>query len=404
MRRSPDAREVLHVPSMDGFRGVAVLWIVLQHCWGALARYQGDGPVLRAARHGLVGVDMLFLVSGFVLFLPVVLEKGLIGDAGDYLRRRAARIVPAFWAALVVTYPVAEYLGEAEGGAGSWLTHLLFLHNYAHPREHIGFGLNRAMWTMTVEVMFYVTLLFVARWYYRHPFVGLGLAVGMAELWHLAAIKLPVLLGSLGIAWGSAEEAQYRLVQAFPSYLPQFAIGMTAAWLFVHYRQGYFGKLPPQLVTAAAAAGLVGLIGVIYLKSREFDQDLNGPFDPWISTLDHTMLLGLVFLATALASSRVQWPVTNGFSRLVGTASYGIYLSHMVLIALIVPAIGMDRGPHTIGDYILLPAVVVPLSIAVGIVSYQLLEQPFRRWARGTRASSYRVRRREAALAGTSGW
>ena len=45
--------------------------------------------------------------------------------------------------------------------------------------------MNGAIWTMSVEVIFYAALPFVARWYYRHPFFGLGIAVAITELWHV---------------------------------------------------------------------------------------------------------------------------------------------------------------------------------------------------------------------------
>src|SRR5688572_11306003 len=167
-----------YVPAMDGFRGLAVMWIVVLHCWGALGERMplDGGPLRYFVASGYFGLDLLFIVSGFVLFLPVVYD-GNLGDRRDYARRRAARIVPGFWAAAMLTYLVAQVLGGADGGLGAWLSHITFTHQYAHDISDVGFGLNRAMWTMSVEVAFYFLLPFVASIYNRHPFLGLGVAI-----------------------------------------------------------------------------------------------------------------------------------------------------------------------------------------------------------------------------------
>src|SRR5687768_11818513 len=126
------------VPSIDGFRGLAVMFIVLGHCWNSLGgKVQLDGgPIRNIFVTSFAGVDMLFIVSGFVLFLPVVVS-GSLGDTKSYAWRRAARIVPAFYAALVLSFIVAASVGELRGGVGHWISHVLFLHTEAHPTSDI---------------------------------------------------------------------------------------------------------------------------------------------------------------------------------------------------------------------------------------------------------------------------
>ena len=398
----PTKQEIAYVPSLDGFRGLAVLWIVLHHCWGALTSQDpNEGPLANVLGTGFIGLDVLFLVSGFVLFLPVVLDEGEFGDARVYGRRRAARIVPAFWAALLVSYPIAKILGEAKGGAGAWLSHLFFVHQYAHPRGDIGFGVDRAMWTMTIEVTFYVLLAFAATRYFRHPLIGLAVAVCVGEAWHLATANLDVVLHWTGIAWAGTADAQLRMADAFPSYLPRFAAGMTAAWLFVRVRQGRFGRVSPKLVSAAASAALVGFVAFVILRARGH-VGFGGALDDRMLTLGRTLSVGLLVLITALASERAQWPVSNNLSRLLGSASYGIYLSHMLVIPLLRRAFGMGHEMTGMGDLVLLSASTVFVSLGLGVVSYEYLEQPFRRWARGRRQSAPRISRgRAAVLAGS---
>lgn len=399
--------EVAYVPSVDGFRGLAVLWIVVFHCCAAIGKLV---PLQRGASRnfllsGYFGVDALFIISGFVLFLPVVLSSGALGDRRDYFKRRWARIVPAFWVATVLSYPLGRSLEMPTGGAGAWFSHFTFTHQFAHPADEIGFGVNGAMWTMSVEVVFYLCLPIFAAWYFRHPFVGLGLAVAAGEAWHLAAVKLPLILQWMDVSWVGAKDAPYRMAYAPPSYTAHFALGMTGAWLYVKMRERQF-RHTQSLAAALALAACIGIFAFAYLRGWQQDHELAGPFDMWVKTLDRATLFAILIVAVALASSRAQWIVRNGAVRVLGIASYGIYLSHLLLILLFMNAFGIEYGTTTNAELYVLMAAVLPLSIAVGIISYTFLEEPIRRWVRRPPRASSRpnVRRRPAELAGAQQW
>ena len=384
-------RRITDVPVLDGFRGLAVLWIVLGHCWNELGgRVPLDGGVLRSIFvTSYMGVDMLFIVSGFVLFLPVVVD-GTIGDHRKYALRRAARIVPAFYAALVLSYAVSSVVGGSRLGPGAWLSHALFFHAQSHDVSKVGFGINGAMWTMSVEVLFYIALPLVAAWYRRRPFLGLVLAFAGAEIWHLLTLNLPALVANTGITWAGTEQAQLRMALAFPGYLPQFATGMTAAWMFVRLRE-HRERSASHAVLAQAAA-FTGALAIAYLRGWEGAGNLAGPFDHWVKTADRTFFFGVLVLATALATTRTQWLWANPVSRTLGRISYGTYLAHLPIIALVIPALGLHVRTSSNMDFFMLSAAVVPLAILAGSLSYRYLEEPFRRWAR--RSSRQRASRR----------
>jgi peptidoglycan/LPS O-acetylase OafA/YrhL len=392
----------LDVPSLDGFRGLAVLWIVLGHCWNELGgRIPLDhGPLRNIFTSSYMGVDMLFIVSGFVLFLPAVVN-GTLGDVKSYALRRAARIVPAFYVALVFSYAVSRYLGVDSTGAGSWFSHLLFLQSESHHHDRIGFGVNGALWTMSVEVVFYAVLPMVAAWYRRRPYVGLFLALAGAELWHLATTNLPRVLDSAGVAWKATEQAQFRMALAFPTYLAQFAIGMTAAWLYVRLRDTRRFAAPHAVVVQTAA--FLGVVSVAYLRGWEGLHKVSGPLDHWTKAGDRTFFFGILVLATVLAPKIARWPVTNRVSRFLGTVCYGTYLVHLPLIRLLIPALGLQPGTMSNRALLLLIAVATPLSVGIGYLSYVFLEEPFRRWARRVRVRPVPEQPRTIALAGVRG-
>ncbi len=377
------ARTKVVVPSIDGFRGLAVLWIVVGHCWfdlGQRIRFD-SGPFLYLLRSFQFGVDVLFLVSGFVLFLPVVTGTGSIGDKRSYALRRIARIVPAFYFFLVVSYIAAAFVGNPRGGPMLWVTHALFLQTEANTFSDIGFGINRALWTMSVEVLFYAMLPLVASRYARRPFLGLGIAVAIAELWKYATTNLHWIISTLGIHWNGVSEAQLRMAKAFPSFLPQFAVGMTAAWLYNYLRTDRRPRMT-SVANAGAIAGLMGFLAIAYIRGLQSANGTAGDLDIWLKTLDRTFFLGVLVVGTALATKRVQWIVSNNFSRLLGTVCYGVFLSHQPLIHFFIIRLGMNRETTRPLDFLVLAALVVPLSLCIGVLSHIYLEMPFQRWAR----------------------
>ncbi len=405
--RTLDTSRATYVPVLDGFRGLAVLWIVLGHVrWRLNAPPPTDiDPLNYVFTASYFGVDLLFVVSGFVLFLPAVMNSGSLGDRKTYGLRRAARIIPAFYAAMVLSYLVALKLGDVRGGTGAWLSHALFLSQHAHPRQDLGFGVNSPIWTMSVEVVFYAALPFVARWYYRHPFAGLGIAIGITEGWHVLTTRLPDVLNAWNISWTGTEEAQYRMAHAFPGFTTQFAVGMTAAWVFARARAHPVDEYR-RLFPAVAAASALGILAIAGLRGWEVAHGTAGFYDHWTRTLDRSLIFGALVCATALSPLRTQWVAGNDASRFLGTVCYGAYLSHLPLIYLLIPALGLEAGAAGGADLVLLSAVVVPLSVAIGIVSYTFLEEPVRLLVRRRRRSRPAARTRErraVALAGAQG-
>ena len=83
-------RVPVHVPAVDGFRGIAALLVLIFHCWTMTDPPLDTGPVRAFVASAGLGVDFFFVISGFVLFLPVVLRAGVFGSVRSYAVRRAA--------------------------------------------------------------------------------------------------------------------------------------------------------------------------------------------------------------------------------------------------------------------------------------------------------------------------
>lgn len=397
------------VPAADGFKGFAMFGIICYHCLYATGRPPVGSDTLRNILLGTyMDVDFFFILSGFLLFLPVVQARGAFGDVKAYALRRAARILPVYYLALLVTqtFVVAltaspqDYPIYSPRGAGSMLLHMTFLQHTVGLAVgwFEGFNINGAVWTLTIDAAFYVVLPLVAAWYFRRPFVGLLIAVVVATVWKTGVghgwIPLPGLPGLKRPA-----VASNFLVTQFPTYAAHFAAGMTAAWLFVKVRTERLRvRSAPVVVVQIAAAAVI-----LYGMATGGGHDLNGtarPLDHWVATTPVALAFTVLLLATALAPRWAQWPFANPLARRLGDVSYGAYLFHLLLVGFALKTLHWTSGFGTTPDLVRMAVFVIPGALVLGALSFRYVEKPAMRWARErTRARAARAARPEAIQA-----
>lgn len=405
-------RARLRVPSLDGFRGYAALAVVLIHTFYYSARPPLDQGLVRSLIvSGYMGVDFFFVISGFVLFLPVVTNGGRFGSLRSYGLRRVARILPAYYLmviGIVVLHPLivgpADLPHTSARGAISLLLHLTFLEHAVGPLLGLplGFAANPVVWTLTIEALFYLLLPLVAGWYFRRPFIGLAISLAVASLWKLLATSEVFLF----VVGGKIYDLRVPMVAQLPTYAAHFAAGMTAAWLLVKFRGG--GK---RLVSwTAVPAQALALVFIIFTMRTAGIRDLargghpytdgsgQWHFESWTHTTRVGVAFAVLLLATALAPRWAQWPASNSLVRRLGDISYGIYLWHFpimgfALTTLHVAPSGTDRA------FFHLLAITLGGSLVAGWMSFTLLERPVVRWAQ---RRSRRPKRSPRALGSTT--
>jgi len=266
----------------------------------------------------------------------------------------------------------------------------------------MGFGVDGAVWTLSLEVIFYLLLPLIAGWYYRRPVLGLALAALLTAAWHEAFARFGSVTDFVGLnlSAGDAARVQISMLSQFPFFAFSFAAGMTGAWAYVRLRE----TQPPELLRRragfAALGAAIALAVFAYLVGAS-DGALIGAEaarQSPVLALGYSGSLAAVMVAVALAPARVQWPFSNSYARWVGDISYGIFLIHMVLVTFALHALGTSRlggafdvavaqgllvtGDGTVREFFVLTAIVVPLSVAYGWLSARFVEQPIRRWAR----------------------
>jgi peptidoglycan/LPS O-acetylase OafA/YrhL len=385
------------LPPLDGLRGLAAILILFHHPLVSIPFMYPGSTVPDIVGGAALGVMFFFVLSGLVLFLPVVRKDGQFGSVRAYAQRRSLRILPAYLVALagliLVIWPlvIKDVLPNPISTGDGWLAivaHLPLLQHIllgagpalGYPTGD-GFGLNGSLWTLTIEVCFYVVLPLVAARFFRRPVAAFLIAISVAFAWRAMALHLPQ-IGDR-ISNGLFEDTiRGRLVTQFPAYLGHFAVGMGAAMvlgaLWKYHDVRWIQRWCGVVVVLAALA-------IVPLTDRYGGRGPEGIYNNYLSDVLPAFAFAVLAVSVCLAGHRVQWIFANRFSRWLGDISYGVYLWHMPLMQVAYRTLDLQQYDAATGRLILL-ATVVPSSILAGWLSYQFVERPVMQHARRRRA------------------
>lgn len=386
--------------AMGGLRIIAAGLIVLFHAASTGGGTGLDNDAGLGALFSLldVGVPIFFVLSGFLLYRPMVNAR-LTGTSrksmGRYAWHRFRRIVPAYW---VVLFTVAA-LGYAELGTGNQPWRIAFFLQIYDPILFTA-GLVVA-WSLCTEVAFYVYLPFHDRAMSRSK----G-APGKRATDEWLACGVLILISLVFKLWmyssGELSRSAY-----LPRYIDCFAVGMAFAilsvvesnrrgsgWIFTKVRQ--LGAIP-----WAVAAGLLFLLSLYTFPA--FPQAPS----TWEGTgrdLVKLVIAGLVVLPLVVdreAEAPLGSFLANRPLRFWGELSFGIFLIHLPLMTWIQEQ--MDQ-PAELLPTLWLAVVTFAGASALALVLYFVVERPFQRLepfsGRTRQGRSARKRSKEPAAEG----
>lgn len=341
-----------HIPALDGFRGLAVILVMLSHFLTAGGVLSKHGPLQRLAHGGFVGVDLFFVLSGF-LITGILLDAPRDGRFFSvFFGRRAVRIFPLYFAALSLGYVLSRapaydspawYWCFASNLGATWKGRWL-----ASPE-----GLNFAhFWSLAVEEQFYLFWPLVVRFLSRASIKRICIAL------LILAPATHFILHFSGNAVGAYAFTFTRL--------NTLAAG---AWLALALRDD---TLWPRVVARAPTCAMV--FGAITLAGLMFPKHISlVPFAPfvWGAVLVLAMTHGSAW--ARLLSHRVL--IT------AGKLSYGLYVWHYfadpwlkqtVFARWIAPAF----GSHSVIALEVFVIIAFAASYAAAQISWFILEKP----------------------------
>ncbi|WNG35801.1 acyltransferase [Archangium violaceum] len=338
---------------VDGLRGFAALAVVLPHAVG-LFTFAGAGAVsewmVRLAHFGHRGVEVFFVLSGFVIAFSLRRTHLSPRGIGQFILRRSLRLDPPYWVAIAWFCGFLLLRGVMTGKPAGLpsvphlLSHLLYLQDLA------GYGqLNVAFWTLCIEFQFYLAFA-----------VLLGLAQALSR-WSGREAVMPLFFAGLfvlSLAWPTGL-LQMRSHETHVIYLPPhvfvFLAGALTWWTLE-------GRLP-RAVWYTLVIGLWALFAW-KLDSRVF-----------VAAATSSLLY------VAGRSHRLySWLAARPFQYL-GRTSYSIYLVHVPLCLLLLSVKVRVAPPSDLAALAFLGAVYAA-SIAAAHVLYTWVEAPCLEWTK----------------------
>lgn len=363
-----------YVAALTGLRGVAAGFVFCYHYayFNPGIRLDLAVPVLGRALHtpfglGFVGVDLFFVLSGFLLTLPFAtanLEQRQAPALGHYLQRRVLRVFPAYWAQLAILLLGGAWFVSWRPLSGwDWPAHLLMAFNVGPDpvRPMVG-----VWWTLPVEFSFYLALPLLAHAMRPRAWPWLlALACLSSVAWRQWSAQ----------AFTGADPVMLSAAH-LPGSLPEFLLGASAAMLWLQARPGRQStRLSPTAGDALVLWGALGtglwLWGPVLGSGAAF---WRGHWSMLASPFVLGITLGAVVLGSYSGSRIARVLFANRAVHALGLVSYSLYLWHFVVMQQLYRGAGdWLAGLAPVPRFTLVGALV----LAVATASYWLFERPF---------------------------
>lgn len=355
---------------IQGLRAVAVAGVVANHLFGW-------------PHGGFLGVDVFFVVSGFVITGVLLRERDRSGGTSlrGFYARRARRILPLALVVLVATLLMARWAfapPKVDGVRSDALWASMFAANWHFAQQGADyFQLGQApsplqhYWSLGVEEQFYLV------WPWLFTLVMVGLGARSARRGRAGMAVVMVLLAAGSLTWAAVQTRADPTTAYYSSLTRAWELALGAALATL---PSYAVRLPALVRSALSWAGITGVVVAFLLVGTSVGVPFPAAVFPAAATL-------FVLLAGVGVPARGAVLLTNPVSRYLGDISYGVYLWHFPLIAFVATVL----MPGSVGERV----TVLGGTVVLATISYHLIERPILdapRW----RASADSSARREA--------
>lgn len=376
----------IRFPALDGCRALAAFGVVITHLGllsGFISRHESVGRFM--ARMD-VGVSVFFVLSGFLLYRPVIAAR-FAGkpqrDVATYARRRLLRIFPAYWVALVIIAFVLRAPGFSE--PHSIVAHFLLIHVY--DSTQLVSGPIQQSWTLATELAFYA---FVPIWGWlmarraRSNEAQLKIEIGSLLGLVVASTLANVFLVALGISGSTFAMLGMWLPFRIGDFVPGMLLAVLSAW--VSHRElrlpGWLVGLPMTLACWALAAAAFWIVST----------QLNLPMFPTFTTKQafavrviYIVVAALIVLPAVVGRQNggvIQAVFANRLAVWVGLVSYGVYIWHEAWLEIYLR--WFDKQVLA-ASFLRMGLFAVGLTMICAALSWYLIEKPVMAWGQKRR-------------------
>ncbi|MEB3317306.1 MAG: acyltransferase [Cyanobacteriota bacterium] len=361
-------RNKIHLPFLDGIRGIAILGVFFFHALHATFQFDslkwigiyrdfnvGDSFLaLYPFTYGGSGVAIFFVVSGFCIHLSH--QRSQESGWLSFFNRRFFRIYPPYLLALLFFFfvpPWGSFHLNSISRIHQLTTHILAIHNFD---EQMFFGINPSFWSIAVEVQLYalypLLLLLTTKLGWKRAL----LIVGCGEIWIRLFVVITSLTSADSIPWLIQNSPfAFWLSWSLGAYLCECSMNQHGSRLFA---------LPFWLVFAIA-------IAVPLFK-------FTSPFTFLVFSLLTAIAIERLMTNKWILPKHRYFRFLWGHLSLLGVVSYSFYLIHQPLIELTGPLLTQllpGIAVHPLQKYLLCLS-WYPVIFVASLLLYKQLEKP----------------------------
>lgn len=402
-KRVNNAIDAKYIGVLDGIRALSVIIVLIFHFWqqtwifptiktpflAFIGLKQLDFTAI--ARVGYLFVDMMVLLSGFLLFLPLM-RHIVMGESlaswKDYARRRVARIVPSYLFAVLVLFffvalPGKLYANTADA-IRDLVTHLTFTQTLFY-KTYIATKLDVVLWTVAIEVWFYILFPLFAT--LIKPDKRLESKKGRVASFICIAL-LFIIFHAITIWWDKTYVQKPRInvsmyINQLPAFMGTYANGMLASLIFV-----LIAKHTERNRGMAIICTALSVLSIVYIVSmiNECAKLQAAPAQFW-QVSERARLTGafsVFILSTALAAKWYRFIFSNPLMRFLAGISYNLYIWHQWLAVQIksvwrIPHWEGTTPPNQLGNRVWMnnyALIITVAAFAAAILATYLIEKP----------------------------
>lgn len=331
--------------SIQFLRGVAALAVLFYHLYSVNDRYFAHLQMPDFFQIGKAGVDLFFVVSGFIIYVVSSRDFGF-ADAKPFLLKRVCRVYPVYWFYTALILLASLFLpggiNRSQGGEFDILRSLLLLPQEKLPVLMVG-------WTLVYEMYFYLIFAVIIVFFVPHQRIMvvaiLGLLTSLGAVWNYDSPTLAVILNPLVL---------------------EFFAGCFCAYLLV----GRGTRLP--FPRSSAIVSSLSFVFLLMTLPKFVDVGM-------MSNWQRLLYFGLPAAICLFALVNAELCGMKFFGKWLGDCSYTLYLSH-ILVLNSVAVVFTKLFPSSFYLDLMLLALVFVLVVVYAYVAYVLVERPLNKF------------------------
>jgi peptidoglycan/LPS O-acetylase OafA/YrhL len=336
------------LPFIHGLRGVAASSVTVFHLYSATPVSEHIALIVPSFIDGLIqlgflGVDLFFVISGFVISLTLHNRLRTLAEWGRFFLRRQLRLDPPYWTTIALSIVSALALNAIKPSVhapvpsvSDVIIHLFYLQDFLHRKSIVGI-----FWTLCFEIQFYLFFGVLVLLKVRSDISGRLFG------W----LMMPLYLLSVACFWQLLPYPDGLFISRWFEFF-------TGVIVYMYWRKEF---------SLSQVSIYLGMLLVVLLVNPATD---NGIAQVTSATV---LIIGLIFLL-AVESGGVQTWLSSRVLRYLGDISYSLYLMHaLVGIRLLKVLVGEHS---TVSATLALYAVALVVSIAASDLLFRTIERP----------------------------